>query len=453
MISLFEYCKTCGGTLQPDREDCPNCGAKKTEQTTDLNQEVAQTEPAADAANAPESTEENQDAPDEAEVTPVEAVQNDTAETVDAVQEPAAPQKSRKTVPIVVASLALAVLLGLYLGGLLPGIESPLFAGGAGAPAEDPDVPQGTVVAEIDDYQLDDIALDYYYWGEYFFLYNTYSGYLDTIIDPNLPLSQQEGPGEQSWRDYLVGAAVTTWIQAEMLGELAQQDNFVLPDENQQVLDGLYADLESFSAENGYESIDAYLQATFGEKATFDSYIAYLEESYMASAYANHRYSEIYQSLEGQHADRSIYNKNVRHLLIQPENTEDPASWAAAKIIAEDLYAEWQQNPTEDNFAAMATAHSQDPGSVEVGGLYEEVYPSQMVSEFDAWIFDAANVAAGSTGIVQTEFGFHILYQVGDGGLYMDGATVVAEEQYNEWLNEVFATGVPEIYYDRITIE
>ena len=50
-------------------------------------------------------------------------------------------------------------------------------------------------------------------------------------------------------------------------------------------------------------------------------------------------------------------------------------------------------------------------GSASTGGLYADVAPGDMVDEFNDWCFDASR-KPGDTGIVQTEFGFHVMYFV-----------------------------------------
>ena len=57
--------------------------------------------------------------------------------------------------------------------------------------------------------------------------------------------------------------------------------------------------------------------------------------------------------------------------------------------------------------------HQMDPGSKENGGLYENVYPGQTVTAFNDWCFDAARVS-GDTAIVETEYGCHVMYFVGN---------------------------------------
>ena len=78
------------------------------------------------------------------------------------------------------------------------------------------------------------------------------------------------------------------------------------------------------------------------------------------------------------------YCVNVRHILIQAEDASNAESMAAAKTQAEELYAQWQADPTEDNFINMAGTYTQDPGSQSTGGLYEDIYPGQTVTIKDA---------------------------------------------------------------------
>ncbi|MCR4616004.1 MAG: peptidyl-prolyl cis-trans isomerase [Clostridiales bacterium] len=106
---------------------------------------------------------------------------------------------------------------------------------------------------------------------------------------------------------------------------------------------------------------------------------------------------------------------NVRHILISfhedSSDTSDPTEEekTAAKAKADSIYAEWKKDPTEDNFATLATDNTTDTGSKENGGLYENVTPGQMVRAFDNWCFDRSR-KAGDTDIVETTYGYHIMY-------------------------------------------
>ncbi len=114
---------------------------------------------------------------------------------------------------------------------------------------------------------------------------------------------------------------------------------------------------------------------------------------------------------------------NVRHILVEYEGgtTDDDGNTtyseeekAAALATAEEILAEWEAGEaTEETFAALAVKNSADTGSAEDGGLYENVYPGQMVANFNDWCF-AEGRQAGDTGIVESDYGYHIMYYVGD---------------------------------------
>lgn len=97
---------------------------------------------------------------------------------------------------------------------------------------------------------------------------------------------------------------------------------------------------------------------------------------------------------------------DVRHILVK---TDTHDSDEAAKAEAERIYALWQENPTEDNFAALAEQYTEDPSSKSTGGLYDAVAPGEMVQSFNDWCFDASR-KTGDTGIVQTSYGYHVMY-------------------------------------------
>ena len=122
--------------------------------------------------------------------------------------------------------------------------------------------------------------------------------------------------------------------------------------------------------------------------------------------------------------DNTFFMPNVRHILVGFDHNHDESEEhahdgtytdeekAAAKAEAEELLAQWNADgATEELFAEMANSSSDD-GDGTTGGLYENIYPGQMVENFEAWCYDPARVP-GDTGIVETEYGYHVMYFVG----------------------------------------
>ena len=82
---------------------------------------------------------------------------------------------------------------------------------------------------------------------------------------------------------------------------------------------------------------------------------------------------------------------------------------------AKTIYDEWLAGEkTEETFKKMVTDNTADEGSKETQGLYEGIRISDnYVEAFENWSFDDAR-KAGDSGIIETEYGYHIMYFVKD---------------------------------------
>lgn len=98
----------------------------------------------------------------------------------------------------------------------------------------------------------------------------------------------------------------------------------------------------------------------------------------------------------------------VIDMQITADKAKQPDTYNKAELILREFLA---GDRTEDSFAALATANTNDTGSKETGGLYENVNPGDMVPEFNDWCFDESR-KAGDVGIVETTYGYHIMYYI-----------------------------------------
>ena len=115
-----------------------------------------------------------------------------------------------------------------------------------------------------------------------------------------------------------------------------------------------------------------------------------------------------------------FYNKNLKnyttpeqrtasHILITAARDANAETQAAAKKKAETVLAEVRANPA--NFAAIAKANSQDPGSAQNGGDLGTVEKGLFVKSVEDAIY---SLKEGETsGLVQSEFGWHIIKLTG----------------------------------------
>ena len=143
---------------------------------------------------------------------------------------------------------------------------------------------------------------------------------------------------------------------------------------------------------------------------------------------------------------------DVRHILIQPAagtlsegdegyEAEQAQLKADAKAKAESILAQWQAGEaTEASFSALATQESAD-GSKYTGGLIDGITPdSSLVESFKNWCLDASR-KPGDTGVVESDYGAHVMYFVGE-QLPVWKANVVSDlrdAEYSEWLEGISA--------------
>ena len=126
---------------------------------------------------------------------------------------------------------------------------------------------------------------------------------------------------------------------------------------------------------------------------------------------------------------------NIRHILL---SSATYGSDEAAKAKAEELLAGFTGGA--DAFAALANEYSEDTGSNTNGGLYENVGKGEMVESFDAWIY-ADGRKAGDTGIVKSDYGYHVMFFVGEGEIawHVQADNALKNAQYSKDSAEINA--------------
>lgn len=124
---------------------------------------------------------------------------------------------------------------------------------------------------------------------------------------------------------------------------------------------------------------------------------------------------------------------NIRHILISTQSRDTATAYKLADSLKTAIAA-------GSSFDSLVARFSDDPGSKDKGGKYENVPSGQMVPAFNDYIFLNP---AGSKGIVKTDFGYHyieILSQKGSGTAYkvayLSREIIASQETDNAALNE-----------------
>ena len=158
-----------------------------------------------------------------------------------------------------------------------------------------------------------------------------------------------------------------------------------------------------------------------------------------------------YVVIYGSRNDNTEPMGNVRHLLVAFEGGEENEETgetvytdeekATAKAKAEELLKKWEEGEkTEASFIELLKEESDDTGVTENEGLYEDINPgSSYVENFLAWSIDPVRTE-GDYGIVETEYGYHIMYYVGDSELSYRDSMITEEMRASEqeaWYNSI----------------
>lgn len=448
-------CENCGAEFEEGVNFCSNCGHKLTGEDV----------PAAGEAPV-------------AEETPVEA----------------APRKlspGKLAAVIAAAVVLLAALAAMIIWGT---------GGAAGEPTADPaDAPSGTVadptvptdsglddethkgtytvddetaqaenatvIATMGDAELTNGMLQIYYWLQFYDVASSFGDYAYYYgLDYSLPLDAQLCGSGSTWQQYLLGTALDTWQRFQALALEAEAAGYELTQEQQENLQEIKDTMEITAVENGYASAAEMVMADIGPGGTVEDYNRYLDLYYTGYGYFTYACQDItatdeeieayFAEHEEEYAAEGLTKEtktvDVRHVLIKPEGATENANgtvtatdeqWEACRAEAQAMLDAWvAAGATEEGFAELAKEHSVD-GNAATGGLYEDVYEGQMVETYNDWCFDASR-QAGNYGLVKTDFGYHLMYYVGD---ELSWPTQAESDVIAEKVNAVL-TGILEKY-------
>lgn len=242
-----------------------------------------------------------------------------------------------------------------------------------------------------------------------FYYSNTRSNFFNSLtsiqnIDPGGSLRKQEYAEGQSWFTLILDGAVQSMTSNVVAAQAGKDAGLDLTEDYQNAVSEALASLEEYASNNGY-SVSQYLKGIYGSLMTRGIYERNLRTVALANAYSDSisavsNYSDAELTAKRDAEPEKYDVVDVRHILVEDEDT------------AKDLLKQWEDGgKTEDSFAALAEENSTDPGSVDNGGLYTGVVAGQMVAEFNDWCFDDGR-KPGDTGIVKTDYGYHVMYFV-----------------------------------------
>lgn len=295
-----------------------------------------------------------------------------------------------------------------------------------------------TVIATMGEDSLTNGELQVYYWlqvQQFLAEYSYYASYVG--LDYTQPLDTQVCLMDETgktWQQFFLAAALENWRNYQALSNESLAQGYEIDPEVRAELDGIADTLKADAIANGFENAESWFAHNVGPGASIADYSKYLELYHQGYVYFEDLYNRFqptdaeleayFAEHEEGYAESGITKEgsfvDVRHILIMPEGADTSnirtetfpeEAWAAAKTEAEAILAEWKSGEaTEESFAQLANTRSADSDGTD-GGLYSQVTEGQMVEAFNNWIFDEAR-QYGDVEIVETEFGYHIMFFV-----------------------------------------
>lgn len=410
-------CKYCEAELEEGVTVCPSCGGQQ------LEQEQPVSEPP-----VPVCSEQEQ---------PV--IEEPLPQQPPIAQPPKAKVKVWQVVVGAVASLivlaALAIVLLTAFGVDLRPAPNDIHKKDTYTVSDDKAIKKADkVVAELNGYQLTNSMLQMFYRMQIVEFLNTNSEYLSYMnLDLDKPLWEQTCSEDETltWEQYFMNLALETSRNYLTVYMMAMEEGYKPSQDLEKSLQELPQTMVELAEEEGFANADELIADRFGAGCTVVDYENYCRIYYISAEYIN--ITPTAQQLEDYYtANEALFQQygigkdsgnmvNVRHILVCPEGgtmdeetsavTYSDEEWAACLAKAEGILVDWENGEaTEESFAALANEKSEDGGSNTNGGLYAGITAETgFVEPFLNWCMDETR-NVGDTGIVQTEYGYHIMY-------------------------------------------
>lgn len=124
---------------------------------------------------------------------------------------------------------------------------------------------------------------------------------------------------------------------------------------------------------------------------------------------------------------------NVRQLLV---NSNQYTNLDTAKLWANNILDLYNNDANEETFKKLVLQYSSEESTLYSYGLYRDSKPSELLPNLSTWAYEE-NRQPGDTTIIASEYGYHIMYFIGDGNFafYGDVLDILEYQKYDEILS------------------
>lgn len=291
------------------------------------------------------------------------------------------------------------------------------------------------------DFSLSNRQLAYYFWSEYVYL----SASETPPFDTERALAAQWYDEETTWQQKLTELAFDTAKQTMVLDAAARDAGFTLPESFAETLREQKQAYRKQAQDSGFDPQDAeqmqeFLISLYGPEANEADFDAYLDDTFLATAYSNALYDK------AQFTDAQIqtyFDQNAENYATTLGISRNETRACTLRCIflagedsksrAEEIQAEYEKNPTEEHFADLESQYNQDEKANEQG-LYLNVTPKQSEQSIRSWVFDKSR-KPGDEAMVMMESGYVLIYYVSQAEQPLWYAAAESDMRYEAYRN------------------
>lgn len=292
---------------------------------------------------------------------------------------------------------------------------------------------KNTIAATVDGHELNVVQVNYYFTDFVKTNYQQwYSSYGDSVslymmmmgLDLGAPLDDQiyDEETKESWADYFLFSALTKAKSDYVLYEKAMADkDFALTEEQENAIEGTIAQMELYAIYYGYDNVDDYLRAMYGNGSDLESYREYSKISAVASAYyAKHKDSYTYDDAAIREYEKDKYNNYltfnyafyyVNHTDYLTGGTKDEngntvysdAEKDAARKTVKEIAEKLAENTTMADLNKAISELEINEGKTGVGVTeYTRVAYEGILKAAESWLLDKDR-KMGDVGMIPNE--------------------------------------------------
>ena len=282
------------------------------------------------------------------------------------------------------------------------------------------------VVAQFGNHTLTAAGFSYFYWASYTSFLTYHGSDAQNYLDLYTPLDQQMYSEELTWQDYFINDALMAFRQYCVLNDQAAAAGFELSETAQNALDNAEEELQSTAEAMGFETVDEYLKANYGNGATLDNYLEYVHDHFVVQEYTaqlqdsfdftDEEIEDYYDQNVETYEEAGVYKTDVkmaqlRYLMILPADDSDE-SYDAIDSAFYEMLDDWDQweDKSEQGFMSFGEKWSEQGFAQD---YLDAVAPGKIYfSYFDDWVFDEPR-SPGDTRTWIMESGDYLFYYVG----------------------------------------